>query len=96
MQSLDITALLSDFILAGVVLWFSNRYIEALVAQIKNKDERIKELESEVSEANDRHIADLRDWSGIDPKFKTWQRPPMPPLINAESDTNIRNQLKPP
>lgn len=98
MESVDIVNLLGDFVLAVVIYLMSNRIIEVLNAQIKVRDERIKQLEAQLEEAKEAHIADLRDWSGIDPRFKTWRATTTTTTVipQIESDTNIRNQMKPP
>lgn len=72
-MEIDIGRILSDFILAVVVMYMSNRHIDGLKAQIVQLTERIKELEKQQKELFERYVTDLRDlvqqrnrWNGSD------------------------------
>jgi chromosome segregation ATPase len=78
MTGLDISAILANFLVASLVYFFTNRERESLKSDLKDAREELKDLRK-------RYEDDLRDWSGIDPKFKTWHREE--PL---DSDTKIR------
>lgn len=86
MEGFDITRLLADFVLALVILWMSNRQIETLQDAIKERDERIKRVEAKLDECHEEHRQDLRDWSGLEPRFKTWAGQ----TVQAETDTKLR------
>lgn len=62
---MDITAILAQFAVASIVYFFMNR------ERADDKDE-IKELKQELKTVRQGWLDDLRDWSGIDPRFQTW------------------------
>lgn len=82
-EGFDITRLLADFVLAMVILWMSNRQIETLKDSINERDDRIKRIEAKLDECHEEHRQDLRDWSGLEPRFKTW-------AVQADTDTKLR------
>jgi len=73
-MEIDIGRILSDFILAVVVMYMSNRHIDGLKSQISQLQERIRELEKQQRELFDRYVNDLREvtalrnrgWNGSD------------------------------
>lgn len=82
MEGIEIGKLLAEFVLAGVILWLCDRQINILKEQIKERESRIMRLEERLEECHEEHRKDLRDWSGIEPRYSTWK--------NAESDTKLR------
>jgi peptidoglycan hydrolase CwlO-like protein len=83
MEGLDIAKILAEFVLAGVIWLMSERQAKLLQEQIAQRDAQLKRLEEKLDDAHEEHRKDLRDWSGIEPRFKTWEK-------MAESDTKIR------
>lgn len=75
----DIASVLSNFVVAAVVMYLSDRERKMLLDHLQSLEKRLEDL-------NQRYLDDLRDWSGIDPKFKTWRGRDEP----LESDTKIR------
>lgn len=65
---MDITAILAQFLVASLVYFFMNR------ERADDKDE-IKQLKSELKEVRQGWLDDLRDWSGVAPRFQTWVEP---------------------
>jgi O-methyltransferase involved in polyketide biosynthesis len=79
MDNIDIASLLANFVIAGVIMYLTDRERKTLLERLSATEKRLEEL-------NQRYVDDLRDWSGIDPKFKTWRGREEP----LDSDTKIR------
>lgn len=80
-MDINIAELLSNFVIAAVILYLSDRERKTLLERLAATEKRLEDL-------NKAYVDDLRDWSGIDPKFKTWSnREPL------ESDTKIRQYV---
>ena len=79
MDSIDIASLLANFVIAGVIMFLTDRERKTLLERLSASEKRLDDL-------NQRYVDDLRDWSGIDPKFKTWRGRDEA----LESDTKIR------
>lgn len=82
MEGIEIGKIVAEFALTAVVLYLCNQQIIILKEQVKERESRIDKLEEKLEECHEEHRKDLRDWSGIDPRFNTWK--------NAESDTKLR------
>jgi len=81
--NIDIASILSNFVVAAVVMYMADRERKILL-------DRLAQLEKRLEDLNQRYLEDLRDWSGIYPKFKTWSGRKTEPL---ESDTKIRTYM---
>lgn len=85
MDSTDqVIQIITNFGASGVLLlwlWDTRQ-------RLKDKEVELQESRNETKQARDRHESDLRDWSGIDPKFNTWAK------VNAESDTKLRLRME--
>lgn len=78
MEAFPISEILTNFIVAAVILYMSDRERKILLDRLEALEEKHDNLQRAYQD-------DLRDWAGLDPKFKTWaNRPPL------ESDTKIR------
>lgn len=85
MEGIEIGKVLAEFVLAGVILWLSDRQIKLMQEQIEERDKRIERLETSLEKCNAEHQKDLRGWAGIE----AWAR------RDAEEDTKrILNQEK--
>lgn len=80
-EALEFIAQFGAFGVAMLWVW-------ALQKQISDLKVELRDSRLETKQARDRHEADLRDWSGIDPKFNTWAK------VNAESDTKLRLRME--
>jgi len=69
MGNIDITAILAQFVVAGIVYFFTDR-------ERADDKEEIKELKEELKVVRQGWLDDLRDWSGIAPRFQTWASEP--------------------
>jgi hypothetical protein len=81
---MDISPEILQFVTNFGALGMSLLWLWDMRQKVKDKESEIRLLRDELKQARDAHQDDLRDWSGIDPRFKTWSRPP------PESDTNLR------
>src|SRR5690349_5285723 len=77
MPGIDIASILANFVIASVVLYLSDRERKTLL-------DRLTTIEKRLEEEIKLHMDDLRDWSGIDPRFSTWGK--------SEDDTRTRKQ----
>lgn len=82
MEGLEIGKIVAEFLMTAVVLYLCNEQIKTLKGQIVERDQRIERLEEKLDGCHGEHRKDLRDWSGIEPRYSTWK--------NAESDTKLR------
>lgn len=82
MEGIEIGKIVAEFALTAVVLYLCGQQIAILKEQIKERESRIDKLEEKLEECHEEHRKDLRDWSGIEPRYSTWK--------NAESDTKLR------
>lgn len=77
----SIVKILENFVIAVVILYLTDRERKTLL-------ERLAKLEDKHEKLTNQYQDDLRDWSGIDPKFNTWSnRQPL------DSDTKIRQYV---
>jgi predicted RNase H-like nuclease (RuvC/YqgF family) len=83
MEGLEIGKIVAEFMMTAVVLYLCNQQIVTLKEQVKERDDQIERLESKLDKCHEEHRKDLRDWSGIEPRYSTWSK-------NAESDTKLR------
>lgn len=83
MEGLEVGKIVAEFLMTALVLYLCNEQIKQLKEQIQERDERIERLEAKIENCHDEHRKDLRDWSGIEPRYTTWAK-------NAESDTKLR------
>jgi hypothetical protein len=60
-MEINIGQLLSDFILAAVVMYMSDRHIRGLTLQISVLTQRVTELEKQNRDLLERYISDMRD-----------------------------------
>ena len=81
-MDINIAELLSNFVIAAVILYLSDRERKTLLERLTAAEKRLEDL-------NRAYVDDLRDWSGIDPKFKTWRGRDEP----LDSDTKIRQYI---
>lgn len=83
-MNIDIGTILTQCTIAAVILWMSDRERKILL-------DRIMALEKRHEDLNKEYIEALRDWSGIDPKFTTWQNRDMPDTrMTKQGDTTSR------
>lgn len=74
-----IAEILANFAVAGIVFYFSNQNIQFLRQELERERREREQLQRQ-------YMDDLRDWSGINPRFSTWNRgegdtkrlPPLP------------------
>lgn len=96
-MEIDLTSLLGNFILAATVYALLSKQLEYMQKRVETLENELKrtreECDRKVDAATDAHIQDLRDWSGIDPRFETWKRRTTATVI--EDDTNIRRNFTP-
>lgn len=78
-----IAEILANFAVAGIVFYFSNQHIQYLRQELDRERREHEQLQKQ-------YMEDLRDWSGINPRWQTWNERPR---VTAESDTKIRAQF---
>ena len=84
--------ILANFVVASIV-WF------LMTQERKTLLERVAKVEEKYDKAIQQHQDDLRDWSGIDPRFNTWSRKSSPEgdtkrIVPNLTDEEIRKAEK--
>lgn len=79
-MDINIGEILQNFVVATIIWVLMNQERKTLL-------ERLAKLEDKHEKLQQQYQDDLRDWSGIDPRFNTWSN------RKVEGDTKIREYM---